>query len=160
MRNHIKISLLSLLLFLMHGCSTTLSQEDWAKFCETSNWLSVGADDGNKGQSLDIVGTYEAQCGDNFTVTQAKEYQAGYLSGIVKFCSYENGYDTGYGEKPNPQTCPPEIANAFDLGFTRGKAQYRNDQQRIKSFARQKGSEEQKTPQSVVNTTASTGVLF
>lgn len=113
MRNYFLI-----VMFLITGCSSMSLEK-----CQNANWQVYGEKDAMAG-SEDNYSDWANKCQEFSVVPDKASYESGYKMGLIKFCSFQNGYIFGNQGKPLPQTCPIETQEAFTKGYIEGKRSY------------------------------------
>ena len=97
-------------LFIVSGCSS-LSKED----CVGTNWQKKGYKDGTLGVDSIKLEDYKTDCAEHGLKVNSEQYMSGHKQGLVYFCTYKNGLDSGLaGEDFSP------ICNSVDLSFKKG----------------------------------------
>ncbi|MGJ8564885.1 MAG: DUF2799 domain-containing protein [Alphaproteobacteria bacterium] len=103
----------------LSGCAT-ISEED----CAVGAWSEYGYEDGLKGRSSDRVTDYAKKCSEYGVKPDSRAYLDGYDRGVVKYCTYERGYERGENGDSYNQICSGPLAIDFAPGYDAGRAVY------------------------------------
>ncbi|MEM7762572.1 MAG: DUF2799 domain-containing protein [Pseudomonadota bacterium] len=124
-------ALFAITLFGLTGCATTMSEDE----CLTSDWRTVGYEDGVQGRSGAAIGTYRKACAKAGVTPDLAEYQAGRQEGLQEYCRPQNGYNAGERGASYQGVCPAELENAFLAAYEEGRTLYelRADVRRLES---------------------------
>lgn len=113
------------LLLLLTGCSsTTLTKDE----CRTVDWRTVGYEDGVAGRPADQVGLHRQACAEHGVKPDLDAYLAGRNAGLREFCQPYNGYRAGASGVEYYDSCPPELAPAFEEAYESGRQLYVREQ--------------------------------
>lgn len=104
---------------LLHGCAS-MSEEE----CLNANWTVVGEIDGQQGRGLDVLDDYRRDCADYGVVPDVQAYIAGRESGLMLYCTRDNGYREGREGVRVEADCPSGLAADFQQGFQLGRDVY------------------------------------
>lgn len=85
--------------------------------CTGVNWHEVGETVAGEGKHVRSFDAFVERCGDSLPDTAKSQYIAGYTSGIMDFCTQQNGYNLGLESKDKSSSCPPELRNDFRRGY-------------------------------------------
>jgi hypothetical protein len=103
------------------GCShATLTKEE----CRTVDWRTVGYEDGVAGRPADQVGLHRQACAEHGVRPDLDAYLAGRAAGMREFCQPHNGYRAGANGVEYYDSCPPELAPAFEAAYESGRELY------------------------------------
>jgi len=110
----------STVLIALSACSSGAKLE---KKCTTTNWESEGYSDGVKGESSKHILKTQKTCAKEGYKVSVVEYKEGWLKGIEKYCSAQNGYELGLkaDKKPKVSNCPVELRSNFDANYARAE---------------------------------------
>lgn len=113
-------SLLVLLsLSVLGGCASMSAEE-----CMSSDWRTVGYEDGVMGRSGATIGNYRKACAKAGVAPDLGEYQAGREAGLREFCRPQNGYALGERGGSYQGVCPAESEPGFLAAYEEGRTLY------------------------------------
>lgn len=101
------------------GCET-ISEND----CITGAWAEYGYEDGLNGRSSDRVADYAKKCAEFGVRPDSEAYLTSYDRGIVKYCTYERGYERGENGDSFNQACSGGLSADYAPGYDAGRAVY------------------------------------
>jgi hypothetical protein len=110
-----RASLLAAML-LLAGCAGMDRSE-----CVNADWYAIGLEDGAKGRGVERLGNHRRACAEHNVSPDGERYAAGHREGLKSFCTYERGYALGRGGSTTTATCPPELRDAFLVGYGHGR---------------------------------------
>ncbi len=111
----------ALAMLMLVGCShATLTKEE----CRTVDWRTVGYEDGVAGRPADQVGLHRQACAEYGVRPDLDAYLAGRAAGLREFCQPHNGYRAGANGVEYYDSCPPELAPAFEAAYESGRELY------------------------------------
>ena len=119
------------LAFGLSAC-TTISEDD----CMIGAWGEYGYEDGIQGRSSERIADYAKTCGEYGVTPDRTAYLEGYDQGILKYCTYERGYERGERGESYNQACSGELAVDFAPGYDAGRAVYEIYQEHERLIAR------------------------
>ena len=90
MNMRLVISFLLTSAFMLTGCATMSGDE-----CMTSDWHTIGYEDGVKGYSSDRVGNHRKACAKHGVSPDFQAYQQGRDQGLEQFCQPSRGFNLG-----------------------------------------------------------------
>lgn len=128
---HFIISVGLVAAFGLSACET-ISEED----CEIGAWGDFGYQDGVNGRSSGRVAEYAKRCGEFGIQPDRSTYLEGYQQGIVKYCTYERGYERGENGDSYNQACSGDLATDFAAGYDAGRIIYEIYQEHKSLIAR------------------------
>ncbi len=107
----------SLPLFLI-ACGTVMTNDMTNEECKTTNWYQLGLDEGSTGVPRERLLKYNDACSETDFEADAERYIAGYMAGVQKYCTYENGFDQGR-MRGDPHLCAvdSEYGDGFRVGW-------------------------------------------
>ncbi len=114
-----RLSLLLLIPLMLSGCATLNKNE-----CLTADWITIGYEDGIRGQSPERIGQHRKACADYGISPDLHAYQQGFAQGVVLFCTAHNGYKRGKQGYEYLTFCPDEVESSFRQGYDAGKDVY------------------------------------
>lgn len=90
--NGSKLILIGVVLVLagLSGCATMSSDE-----CMTSDWTTIGFEDGVRGYTADRIGKHRKACAKHGVTPDFTAYQAGRDQGLVEYCQPGRGFSVG-----------------------------------------------------------------
>lgn len=101
---------------LLTGCAAMSEQE-----CRTANWGEQGMRDALNGYPRSRLADLHEACAEAGVKPLDALYWNGWNTGIVRFCTPENGERWGRDGRSYRNTCPPEIEagflNRYRLGY-------------------------------------------
>ena len=100
---------------LLSGCATMSESQ-----CTSANWQNVGLQDGMAGKKASRHVQYQKECGAFGATVDTNDYNMGWQSGIVLYCTRDNGYRVGASGRMYQQTCPSMTEDAFFSAYQLG----------------------------------------
>ncbi len=116
---------------LLSGCATMSESE-----CTSANWQDVGLQDGTAGKKASRHAHYQKECGAFGATVDTHAYDTGWESGIVLYCTRDNGYQVGASGKIYQHNCPVMTEDAFFSAYQLGHSIHVH-QFRVNSLRRQ-----------------------
>lgn len=107
---------LSAIAYLVAGCSGMSEQA-----CLTSDWRTVGFEDGTLGRSEATIGRYRQQCADHGVAPDLDSYRAGHSDGVRVYCKESNGFSVGHSGATYQGVCPADLEPAFVAEYNAGR---------------------------------------
>ena len=101
------------------GCASISKEE-----CVTGNWSDIGYQDGAKGKVRGKLADYTKTCAKYGAEPNREAYLTAYESGLVKYCTYQRGYDLGENGSSYNQVCSGNLADGFSQGYEEGRVVY------------------------------------
>lgn len=98
------------------GCSSMSERE-----CLSTDWRTVGYEDGVNGYSGDRIGRYRNACSEHGVTPDLAEYQAGREQGLREFCRPANGFRVGARGGGYSGICPAELDESFVDAYQAGR---------------------------------------
>lgn len=102
---------------MLSGCGGNVKEFP----CTGQNWAAFGYKMGAEGRSVHEFDAHRKYCGANLENGAVKAYLDGYTLGIMKYCTYDNGYTTGAKNEPLNEHCPAEVRASFVQGYNVGR---------------------------------------
>ena len=99
---------LSASILLISGCATMGKDE-----CLTSNWRSIGYEDGARGYPPERIGNHRKACAKHSVSPDLQAYQAGRAEGLQAFCQPHKGFQLGSRGGNYAGVCPAELEPDF-----------------------------------------------
>lgn len=97
------------------GCATLNESE-----CRSADWYQLGIRDGTGGYPRSRLEDHRKACGEYGMSADDAQWKEGYETGLLDYCTVENGYKVGRGGGYYSRVCPaqsePEFVAAYDLG--------------------------------------------
>jgi len=112
--------LIALSTLLLGACAAKMSKDE----CRTVDWRTVGYEDGVAGQPGDRIGQHRRACAEYGVTPDLNAYLAGRTAGLREYCQPHNGYRAGANGYTYFDTCPAELAEAFEKAYDEGRALY------------------------------------
>ena len=101
------------------GC-TSISEDE----CISGNWSDIGYKDGVKGKSRGKLADYAKTCMKYGAEPNRDVYLMAFESGLVKYCTFEQGLKLGENGSSYNQVCSGDLANGFSQGYDEGRVVY------------------------------------
>ncbi|HEY7642597.1 MAG TPA: DUF2799 domain-containing protein [Steroidobacteraceae bacterium] len=101
------------------GCSSMSEQE-----CLSTDWRTVGYEDGVNGYSGDRIGRYRNACSEHGVTPNLSEYQSGREQGLREFCKPANGFRVGARGNGYSGVCPADLDPTFVDAYQSGRQLY------------------------------------
>jgi hypothetical protein len=111
-----RVSLLCIVAHLVAGCSGMSEQA-----CVTSDWRTVGFEDGTVGRSEATIGRYRQQCAEHGVAPDLESYRAGHADGVQVYCRESNGFAVGRSGATYQGVCPADLERAFIAEYNAGR---------------------------------------
>ena len=112
--------LIALSTVLLGACAAKMSKDE----CRTVDWRTVGYEDGVAGQPGDRIGEHRRACAEYGVTPDLTAYLAGRAAGLREYCQPHNGYRAGANGYTYYDTCPADLAEAFEIAYDEGRALY------------------------------------
>ena len=100
---------------------TTISPEQRAEACASTDWERYGVNDGTLGVTTASRADEFQDCAAVGQPVDLAAYQAGRSEGLAKYCTAENGYQVGYNGRKYRNVCPPTLESDFLQGYEQGR---------------------------------------
>jgi hypothetical protein len=101
---------------VLAGCSGMSEQA-----CVTSDWRTVGFEDGTLGRSEATIGRYRQQCAEHGVAPDLESYRAGHAEGVQVYCRESNGFAVGRSGATYQGVCPANLEGAFIAEYNAGR---------------------------------------
>ena len=115
-----KALLVAVVTLLLGACAAKMSKDE----CRTVDWRTVGYEDGVAGRPGDRIGEHRRACAEYGVTPDLNAYLAGRTAGLREYCQPHNGYRAGVSGYTYYDTCPAELAPAFEKAYDEGRALY------------------------------------
>jgi len=112
-------AILSAAVIGLSGCASISEGE-----CVSGSWSDIGYKDGVKGKARDKLGDYAKTCAKYGVQPNSAVYMTAFESGLVKYCTYEQGFELGENGSSYNQVCSGNNATGFSQGYDEGRAAY------------------------------------
>ena len=151
----IRVVALSAAVFVLAGCSGMSEQA-----CLTTDWRTVGFEDGTFGRSVANIGSYRNACADYGVAPDLEAYRAGHAEGVEIYCRESNGFAVGHSGATYQGVCPANLEAAFVSEYNAGRRLHdlesalRNADARIASNYRAQESIKRELAENVAKTIA------
>jgi len=110
---------LAALLAGLNGCATMNEQA-----CLSTDWRSVGFEDGVAGRSAGNIGSYRSACSKHGVTPDLAEYRAGHDEGVLLYCRANNGFEVGRRGGQYFGVCPADLEAPFLDAYADGRQLY------------------------------------
>ena len=101
------------------GCNSMSAQE-----CQSTDWRTVGYEDGVNGYSGDRIGRYRNACSEHGVTPDLAQYQTGRDQGLTEFCKPANGFRVGARGAGYSGVCPAGLDESFVDAYHSGRQLY------------------------------------
>lgn len=112
-------AILSLAAMGLAGCASISEGE-----CVSGNWSDIGYQDGVKGKARGKLADYTKTCAKYGAQPNRDAYLTAFESGLVKYCTYERGFELGENGNSYNQVCSGDLSTGFSQGYDEGRAVY------------------------------------
>ncbi|NQT71033.1 MAG: DUF2799 domain-containing protein [Desulfobacteraceae bacterium] len=106
-------------LAIMTGCASAAK-----KTCLQTDWQRVGYEEGIRGQMAAHSTSQHETCIAEGVPPNIKLYEKGRRDGLLKYCTYDNGYERGVKGDLYQGVCPPILEGPFMDGYHKGLPVY------------------------------------
>jgi hypothetical protein len=89
--------------------------------CITSDWRTVGFEDGSLGRSEAMIGNYRKQCAEHGVSPDLDAYRAGHAEGVQTYCRAGNGFEVGHSGAAYQGVCPANLEAGFVAEYNTGR---------------------------------------
>lgn len=117
-----KLIIITCMGLLLFGCASVGEQQ--ASDCAGKDWRAFGKSAAESGIEIRTIDKYKSGC-SNFDKSSLDAYMDGYARGLIKFCSYDQGYTHGKNSLPASEICPLEIRELYVSGYNVGAREYK-----------------------------------
>jgi hypothetical protein len=111
-----RVSFIYVVAHVIAGCSGMSEQA-----CVTSDWRTVGFEDGTVGRSEATIGRYRQQCAEHGVAPDLESYRAGHADGVQVYCRESNGFAVGHSGATYQGVCPADLERAFVAEYNAGR---------------------------------------
>jgi hypothetical protein len=92
--------------------------------CLTSDWRTVGFEDGSLGRSEAMIANYRKQCAEHGVQPNLDAYRAGHAAGVEVYCHAGNGFEVGRSGAVYQGVCPQNLEPEFLASYNQGHRLY------------------------------------
>lgn len=92
--------------------------------CLSSDWRTVGFQDGTLGRPVGTIGSYSKACAEHGVAPDLDAYRAGHAEGVAIYCRASNGFEVGHSGAPYQGVCPASMEQAFVDEYDAGRHLY------------------------------------
>jgi len=110
---------LSLAIFGLAGCAS-ISEGD----CIAGSWSDIGYKDGVNGKARGKLADYAKTCAKYGVTPDRTAYLTAFDQGLVKYCTYEQGFELGENGRSFNQVCANDPQSGFAQGYDEGRVVY------------------------------------
>lgn len=119
MRKLLAIAAFGISAATLSSCATISEDE-----CLAGSWQEIGFRDGENGKSRSKLGNYAKTCVKYEVTPNRVSYFEGYAQGLLRFCTYDKGFNSGeYGNSANEE-CRSVPDNGYFAGHEDGRIIY------------------------------------
>lgn len=115
MNSKIILALYTALLLALGGCATMSSDE-----CMTSDWSTIGFEDGARGYTADRIGQHRKACAKHGVTPDFTDYQTGRDQGLQQYCQPSRGFTVGSNGGSYNGVCSIEMEGSFLDAYNTG----------------------------------------
>lgn len=101
------------------GCASISEGE-----CVSGSWSDIGYKDGVNGKPRDRLADYAKTCAKYGVQPDRSAYLTAFDSGLIKYCTYEQGFELGEKGSSYNQVCSGDSSTGFSQGYDEGRAVY------------------------------------
>jgi len=101
------------------GCASISEGE-----CVSGNWSDIGNKDGVNGKARGKLADYSKTCAKYGAEPNREAYLSAFNSGLIKYCTYERGFERGENGDSYNQVCSGGLSTDFSQGYDEGRAIY------------------------------------
>ena len=106
-------------LLALAGCGGMSQQA-----CVTSDWRTVGFEDGSLGRSEAMIANYRKQCAEHGVQPNLDAYREGHAQGVEVYCHAGNGFEVGRSGGVYQGVCPQSLEPEFLAQYNQGHRLY------------------------------------
>lgn len=103
----------------LSGCATMSADE-----CVTSDWTSIGFEDGSRGYTSDRLGSHRKACAKHGVTPDFAAYQSGHAQGVEAFCQPGRAFNYGTNGGNYNGVCPADMESEFLDAYNAGHKLY------------------------------------
>jgi len=102
-------------LLALAGCAGMSQQA-----CLSSDWRTVGFEDGTLGRSEATIANYQRQCAEHGVQPNLDAYREGHSQGVEVYCRAGNGFEVGHSGAVYQGVCPKNLEPEFLANYNSG----------------------------------------
>jgi hypothetical protein len=102
--------------FVLAGCAGMSEQA-----CLTSDWRTVGFEDGSLGRSEATIGNYRKACAEHGVSPDLAAYRSGHSDGVQIYCKPGHGFEVGRSGAAYEGVCPANLEAEFVAEYNTGR---------------------------------------
>lgn len=111
----IRVASVPALLLALAGCAGMSQQA-----CLSSDWRTVGFEDGTVGRSEATIANYQRQCAEHGVQPNLDAYREGHAQGVEVYCRAGNGFEVGHSGAVYQGVCPKNEEPEFLANYNSG----------------------------------------
>lgn len=92
--------------------------------CLSTDWRSVGFEDGIAGRSAGSIGNYRQSCSRHGVSPDLAAYRSGHEDGVQSYCRAGNGFEVGRRGSRYQGVCPIDLESDFLAAYNEGRQLY------------------------------------
>jgi hypothetical protein len=115
----VRVVSVPVLLLVIAGCSGMSQQA-----CLSSDWRTVGFEDGSLGRSEANIANYQRQCAEHGVQPNLDAYRQGHAQGVEVYCRAGNGFEAGHSGAVYQGVCPKNLEPEFLANYNSGHRLY------------------------------------
>jgi len=92
--------------------------------CLSSDWRTVGFEDGTQGRSEGNIANYQRQCAEHGVQPNLDAYREGHAQGVEVYCRAGNGFEAGHSGAVYQGVCPKNLEPEFLANYNSGRRLY------------------------------------
>lgn len=119
MKNKLNLVWLTFAIAGLGGCATMSGDE-----CLTSDWSTIGYEDGARGYTADRIGKHRKACAKHGVTPDFAAYQSGRDQGLVEYCQPGRGFQIGSRGGQYYGVCNANLEAGFLDGYNAGSHLY------------------------------------
>ena len=112
-------SVTAAILVTLAGCAGMSEQA-----CLTTDWRTVGFEDGSVGRSETHIASYRKACAEHGVAPDLTAYRAGHAEGVEVYCRPANGFEVGHSGAVYQGVCPAGSEKDFVASYNSGRRLY------------------------------------
>lgn len=99
----------------LNGCASMDIAE-----CQTADWETIGYQDGAAGRPSEDISRHRKACAKHGITPVLASYVDGWNDGVVRYCTPQNGFNTGKAGHHYAGVCPMDLEDDFLIAFSDG----------------------------------------
>ena len=92
--------------------------------CLSSDWQTIGFEDGTAGRPVSAIGGYRQACGEHGVAPDLNAYRDGHAEGVEIYCRTGNGFEVGRRGSTYQGVCPADLEADFMAAYNSGRHLY------------------------------------